>query len=111
MNQRPIHHTQNLKNAVRENIERPRLPDDQIEKILAMQAASFKSMSKTNIHSSTNENRFPAWLHGSRSWATSAALIAVITLLASVWFNQPVDYTRQIALEAVENHLYLKPLD
>ena len=51
----------------------------------------------------------------SRSWypafAASAMLLAGFILIWQLVMSAPRDYTEQIALEVIENHLKLKPLD
>lgn len=94
-----------LKQAVQHCIHTPTLSDQQLDELLNLQQAMVPESDPATQPKSVKTTRLTSvrWL------AATAVLVASLATL--IFWNTPADYSRDIALEVVENHLKLKPLD
>jgi len=87
-----------LRDAIRHEVERESLSSAQLENLMSLQQAVLTDEAPARSRS--------------RQLAT-ACLVAVLGVFL-LWTNTPgerTDYSQSIAMEVVENHLKLKPLD
>lgn len=92
-----------LDRAIQQQLAKEVLDAGQLQQLLAMQQAVLDDREGTSDRG--------RW----RRWPALAAACAMLVLcVALVWQSvapAPPDYTREIAVEVVQNHLKLKPLD
>lgn len=93
----PHHNPLPLKDAIRNQASSETLAPEQVNDLMAMQHAVLDDKPQP-------VRRFPYWLS-----AVAACLVLVVSLF--VWNTSNEQYAREIALEVVENHLKLKPMD
>jgi len=93
----PDHNALPLKDAIRDQASSERLAPEQLNDLMAMQHAVLDDTPPP-------VRQFPYWL-------TAAAACFVLVVGLFVWNASNEQYAREIALEVVENHLKLKPMD
>lgn len=100
MNQNQPDTPRPFREAVNDTVQQPSLSEQQLEHLMALQQQA--------IHHDAPETPPP---RKSWHWRWAVASLMVIGLSLSLLWTNPQDYSRDIALEVVENHLKLKPLD
>lgn len=92
----PKHDSLPLKDAIRSHAQSEKLAPEQLSELMSMQHAVLDDTPKP-------AQRFPYVV------AVAACLVLVVSLF--VWNTSNKQYAHDIALEVVENHLKLKPMD
>ena len=120
MNGRPEPSDKPLKQAIIEQVEQPSLPDDQLDTLLNLQTELLSPQERidqplvNHSFSSRESSGKPSTGKPAASvtgrWIAIAAVLVLSISVGLLWNTQP-DYSRDIAMEVVENHLKLKPLD
>ena len=102
MNSGPAHDNElPLDQAIRQQLAKEVLDPGQLQQLLAIQQAVLDEREDV----SDRGRRWPAL------GAAAAMLVLCVALAWQSVAPAPPDYTREIALEVVQNHLKLKPLD
>ena len=101
MNSGPAHDNElPLDQAIRQQLAKEVLDPGQLQQLLAIQQAVLDERQDVS-----DRGRWPAL------GAAAAMLVLCVALAWQSVAPAPPDYTREIALEVVQNHLKLKPLD
>ena len=104
MNSGPAHDNElPLDQAIRQQLAKEVLDPGQLQQLLAIQQAVLDE--RQDVSDRGRWRRWPAL------GAAAAMLVLCVALAWQSVAPAPPDYTREIALEVVQNHLKLKPLD
>lgn len=104
----PLPPIQPLKQAVHTTIQHDHLDPHRMDTLLALQDELLGPENNQETLGNT------AWQTRTKQYAAaifSMAAVLVLSIGLNLWFSTKPDYTLDIAMEVVENHLKLKPLD
>ena len=107
------HSDKPLRQATLEQINQPSLSPQQLDELMTLQAGALTEAqnSQTPTQPDVTEQKRPTpSSHSILQWLATAAMVLLAVTTIVFWNSQP-DYSRDIAMEVVENHVKLKPLD
>lgn len=108
----PLHtNEKQLKDAVLEISEKPRLSEDMLNQLLDKQDDVLGSEFNVDDKPHTGLHRVVQDLGRSPLAKVASVLVFVSMFMLFQWYQSPEHLTQQIANEVVKNHLKLKPLD